>query len=64
MEVLMPNSETMRFTKEEMLAWLDEVIELEAGSDRCFPNQTFPDHTMAKQIRSYINCCCILDNTP
>jgi hypothetical protein len=53
-----------RFTKEQMLAWLDETIRDEAGSDACFPNQKFPDPTIAKQIREIVAGCCILDNAP
>lgn len=53
-----------KYTKEQMLEWLDETIRLEAGSDACFPNAKFDEHTIVKQIRQYINCCCLLDNTP
>lgn len=39
---------------EEMLEWLTETIRLEAGSDACFSNQKFSDHTVAKAIKQYV----------
>lgn len=46
---------TAPITRDEMKAWLDETIKLEAGSDACFPNQKFSQETVAKAIRDELS---------
>lgn len=50
----MADPQTTKFSKEEMLKWLDELIELEKGSDACFPNIKWDTYTIAKDIREVV----------